>query len=148
MDITEATGNPELETLARRYAVAMDRRDEALLLGVFHPNATMQVEQPGHQTSILKGHKGIATALKAIRRWPRTFHLLAQGLYSVEGASATGEIYCTAHHFTSVQAGEGRDLVMYIRYQDRYRIDGNESWRITHRTVRVEATEDRPVLSD
>jgi hypothetical protein len=34
---------------------------------------------------------------------------------------------------------------MFIRYEDSYRVDGAVGWRIAHRTVKVDATEDRPV---
>lgn len=72
-------------------------------------------------------------------------HLLAQGLYKVYGDTAEGEVYCVAHHFDSADPGCGRDHVMYIRYEDDYRVDQPGAWRIAHRTVRILATEDRPV---
>ncbi|EUA89546.1 hypothetical protein I551_3970 [Mycobacterium ulcerans str. Harvey] len=35
--------------------------------------------------------------------------------------------------------------MMYIRYLDRYLLGGDGAWRISHRTVAIDATEDRPV---
>jgi hypothetical protein len=37
---------------------------------------------------------------------------------------------------------------MHIRYIDRYAIDDDRGWRIVHRTVCVDATEDRQVRAD
>ena len=83
--------------------------------------------------------------ISIVARWPRTAHLIGQGLYLVEGNSAVGEIYCTASHFGGDEAETGRNHVMHIRYLDRYPVDGDGLWRIAHRTVVVDATEDRPV---
>ena len=143
MDIGTASSEIELELLSRRYAAAMDRRDRAALLNVFHPDASMRVEQPGREPGMLRGHDELGRLMTIIGRWPRTLHLLAQGLYQVDGDQAAGEVYCTAHHFSSAVAGEGRDLVMHIRYLDRYRFGSDGIWRILHRTVKVEALEKR-----
>jgi hypothetical protein len=37
---------------------------------------------------------------------------------------------------------------MHIRYIDRYAADHERRWRILHRTVYVDATEDRQVRGD
>jgi hypothetical protein len=145
MDLIAASGHAELETLSRRYAAAMDHRDRAALLAVFTPDASMRVEQPGRGPGLLRGHSELRRLTVVIGRWPRTVHLLAQGLYELDGSRAIGEIYCTAHHFSSADAGLSNDHVMHIRYRDNYRLDENSRWRISHRTVTVEATEDRQV---
>ena len=144
MDISLATAHPDLETLGRRYAAAMDRRDREALLSVFHPDASMRVEQPGREPGILRGHDELGRLTSIITRWPRTIHVLGQGLYQLDGNQASGEVYCTAHHFTSSVAGEGRNQVMHIRYLDRYQLE-MDGWYILQRTVRVDATEDGPV---
>jgi ketosteroid isomerase-like protein len=145
MDISTAIPHAELEALSRRYAAAVDHRDRAALLAVFTPDATMRVERPGREPGILKGHDEIERVISIVARWPRTAHLIAQGLYVVEGESAIGEVYCTANHFGDGEAGAGRNHVMHIRYLDRYSVDSDGRWRIVHRTVAVDATEDRPV---
>jgi ketosteroid isomerase-like protein len=144
MDIRVAVPNPELETLSRRYAAAIDHRDIPALLSVFAVDATMRVEQPGQEPGNLNGHDEIKRIIKIVNRFSRTAHVLGQSLFQVDGVHAEGEVYCTAHHFSS-DAGQGRDLVMHIRYIDRYAMDHDRSWRILHRTVCVDATEDRHV---
>ncbi|MDT5349893.1 MAG: hypothetical protein QOH91_3180 [Mycobacterium sp.] len=145
MDISSAVPNTELEALSRRYAAAVDHRDRAALLAVFTPDATISVERPGREPGILTGHVGIERIITIVSRWQRTAHLIAQGLYVVEGESAVGEVYCTANHFGDSAAEAGRNQVMHIRYLDRYVLDSDGWWRIAHRTVALDATEDRPV---
>ena len=145
IEIATAGIHLELETLARRYALAMDRRDRAALLSIFETDASMRVEQPGREPVTLRGHAELARLTEAIARWPRTMHYVAHGLYHVDSEDARGEIYCCAHHFDSVQAGTGRDHVMHIVYADSYRLGADRNWSITHRVVTVEAIEDHPV---
>lgn len=142
MDISRAVSHAELEALSRRYAAAVDRRDREALLSVFTPDASMIVERPGREPGSLTGHDEIQRVIGIVARWPRTAHLIAQGLYVIEGASAVGEIYCTANHFRGGEP-DGRNHVMHIRYLDNYVLDREGRWRIAHRRVVVDATEDR-----
>jgi ketosteroid isomerase-like protein len=145
MDISSAVPHAELEALSRRYAAAVDHRDRTALVELFTPDATMRIERPGREPGNLSGHPELERIITIVARFPRTVHLIAQGLYLVDGQSAAGEVYCTAHHFSENQVGAGRDHVMYIRYLDRYSLGDDGRWRISHRTVAVDATEDRPV---
>src|SRR5690349_14604832 len=105
MELSEASSDAELEVLSRRYAAAMDHRDGAALLAVFHPDATMRVEQPGRPPAVLSGHVQLGRLTTIIARWPRTVHMLGQGLYRIDGSCAEGEVYCVAHHFDSPDPG-------------------------------------------
>lgn len=134
----------DLDALSRRYAEAMDRRDRAALLSVFDTDASMLVEQPGRKPGTLRGHAELGRLVKIVARWPRTLHVVAQGLFTVEGRSATGEVGCTAHHFDSLEEGIGADHIMPIVYKDQYRLGGGGRWYIIHRHVVVTRTEDRP----
>jgi ketosteroid isomerase-like protein len=145
MDISSAVRNPELETLSHRYAAAVDHRDRAALLEVFTPDATMRVERPGREPGTMTGHQELERIIAIVSHWPRTFHVISQSLYVVEGNSAVGEVYCTANHFNGAEMGAGRNHVMYIRYLDKYSVGSDGRWRIVHRHLVVDATEDRPV---
>lgn len=145
MDISSAVPHTELEALSRRYAAAVDRRDRAALLAVFTPDATLRVDRLGRQPAVMTGHDEIGRVIAIVSRWPRTAHLVAQGLFVVEGTSAVGEVYCTANHFGDSEPAPGRNHVMHIRYLDRYLLGDDGHWRISERTVAVDATEDRPV---
>ena len=64
----------------------------------------------------------LAKVPEAIKRYPKTFHLLGQSTYDIGDGEATGEVYCIAHHLTPDDHG-GTDYVMFIRYEDTYRTD-------------------------
>lgn len=100
------------------------------------------LSKAGREPGTLIGHDEIQRIIGIVARWPRTAHLIAQGLYVVEGESALGEIYCTANHFRGGEP-DGQNHVMHIRYLDKYSLDGGRRWRIAHRRVVVDATEDR-----
>ncbi|MBW0018150.1 MAG: nuclear transport factor 2 family protein [Mycobacterium sp.] len=145
MDISSAVPCPELEALSRRYAAAVDHRDRAALLAVFAPDATMLVERPGREPAMMTGHRELERIIAIVGRWPRTVHLLGQGLYVIKGDTATGEVYCTANHFGSSETGPGHNHVMHIRYLDHYSRNTAGRWLIEHRILVVDATEDRTV---
>ena len=125
-----------LQDLAVSYARGVDRRDRALFLSAFHPDATLIV-QSGR---VLTGHDQIGQVTELIKRYDRTFHFLGQSAYEPpdEGldpaGTARGEVYCIAYHWS-----EGKPAwVMHIRYQDIYRQD-ESGWLITSRRVVVDA---------
>jgi hypothetical protein len=140
-DPTDAESNGDLDALSRRYAAAMDQRDRNALLSVFDADASMLVKRPGREPGTMRGHAELGRLVEIIARWPRTVHVVTQGRYTIQGDVAHGEVRCTAHHFDSLD--ESRDHLMHIVYRDRYRFDHHGGWHITHRTVAVEATEDR-----
>jgi SnoaL-like domain len=64
----------------------------------------------------------------------------------VSGTTATGEVYCIAHHLRG-DAAETTDLAVYIRYLDRYRQDPGGRWLIESRQGVFLWTEERPVMA-
>ena len=133
-----------IRALVLAYAHHADRRQPELLAELFEPDATLRmVWRSGDVPSAeSRGHKQIAAAVGQLRRMAATFHLV--GNHSIEGAgdSASGEVYCEAHHLAS----DGLDFVMFIRYLDRYRRDG-DGWRFAERETFVEWTEERAPAS-
>jgi hypothetical protein len=147
--MTESTDHTReiLRSLSARYAAGVDRRDLGLFLGVFHPDASLVTYPPsaagassGHR---MQGHDEIGQVIARIAVYRRTFHHIGQGLYDVGDATATGEVYCVAHHISS-KGGPWQERTMYIRYEDEYRGGGGD-WKIASRAVRVDWTEDRTV---
>jgi hypothetical protein len=133
-----ANDEAQLRRLAVSYARGVDRRDRALFLSAFAPDATLLVPSG----RVLRGHEEIGQVTEAIRRYDRTFHFLGQSAYEPpdEGldlrGTARGEVYCIAHHWT-----EGRPKwIMYIRYQDTYKQD-DYGWLISARHVVVDSEE-------
>lgn len=141
----------ELEELSKVYASAVDRRDASAFVSIFTPDAELTVVRPTSAATaprILRGHTELGAITVSIARYAKTFHLLGQATYVLNDHDATGEIYCVAHHITPTTNGEGEDFVMYIRYADQYRRDGDARWKIARRRVQIEWTETRTVRCD
>ena len=54
----------------------------------------------------------------------------------INGDEAQGATCCSAHHIDLPGGTDARNLVMHIRYQDRYRREGGK-WLFAHRRVEV-----------
>lgn len=147
LDIAAAAPEPALTTLSYRYAAAVDRRNVAALLSVFHPEATLRAHPVGRNPMTMSSHDELPKIIKAVSYWPRTLHVVGQALHQVYGHHADGEVYCVAHHFSSDQSGVGDDYVMYIRYLDRYILDSTGRWVIAEREVVTDAVERRDVTA-
>jgi len=134
-----------LRELAVRYARGVDRRDVDTFLGVFEPDAVVVVRRPSptEPPSEIRGHDRLAGIPKLIARYARTFHFLGQSSYRDLGDEAEGEVHCIAHHL-DLSGEAATDLVMFIRYQDRYARRPDGTWRISEREVLVDWTETRP----
>lgn len=139
-----------LRRLAVGYAMAVDRRDRAGFLAVFHPGARFETRQgtpDGDQISVFEGHDQLGQIPAIIDdRYGATFHLIGNTAYEVSGTTATGEVYCIAHHLQDGLGGTA-ELAVYIRYLDRYRRDPGGGWLIESRQGIFLWTEQRPVLA-
>jgi hypothetical protein len=113
----------ELHELALRYARAIDRRDRALLLACYHPDAI------DHHGAVFRGDP-VAYAdwqPQIMAQFAVTAHYIMNTLYCVDGDDAQGELYFVAYHRTI--GPPPRDVVVGGRYLDRYQRRAGE-WRI------------------
>jgi hypothetical protein len=133
-----------LRGLSERYVQGVDRRDADTFVSVFHPDGVITVHDPGdsEEPTQIRGVERLAKIPKMLKGYSRTFHLLGQSTYEIGNGAATGEVYCVAHHLTRDHHG-GTDYVMFIRYEDSYRQDGDGAWKIGERILRVDWTETR-----
>jgi ketosteroid isomerase-like protein len=146
-----ADDRASLRDLAERYAAGVDRRDVDLFLSAFHADGCLLVFQPSESPAprgTRRGRAELADVITRISRHDRTFHLIGNSSYDVDGDHATGEIYCEAHHLDRPdgQAEGGTDHIMYIRYQDAYEKAADGSWQIAERRVLVDWTETRTIV--
>ena len=87
-----------------------------------------------------------------LRRYDRTFHLVSNPQYEVEGDRARGQVSCIAHHIVPAEGSEAggpvtpTDLVWHIRYIDDYRHEEGV-WRFTRRELHLQWVEVRPVAA-
>jgi hypothetical protein len=148
MDPSEMSDRLDLQELAFAYAAALDERDGEAFAGLFTPNAHLGVYDPDSEKPLLgyDGHDEIRQAIALLDPYDETLHVMTNHRVALDGENATGTVYCLAHHI-SVRDGTRCNLVMTIRYYDRYRrVDG--AWRFAHRKIVRFWNELRPVLDE
>jgi hypothetical protein len=125
----------ELSRLAGRYASAVDRRDTQRYVSVFHADGALVMRDPAdpdREIGRRVGHAQLAEVIGVIAaKFHRTFHLLGNAVYDIDGDTATGEVYCLAHHLL-IEGERATTDARYIRYQDWYERRGG-TWRIAER---------------
>lgn len=135
----ELADRVELRALVEAYAVAADRRDSDAFAALFTEDATLATyDASGSQRSRYTGRSEIASIPDRLRTYDLTVHIVSTVDLHVDGADATGEAYCDAHHVRGTD-----DRLLVIRYVDRYCRD--DRWRFASREVRVLWTETRTI---
>jgi hypothetical protein len=137
-DLARALDELAIKELSHRYAMALDRDDREEWAGLFSDDVAFE-----SGTSV----RGLADVLRIPReqlaRYKKTLHSVTTQKISLAGDTATGEVYCVAHHIYEDFHQNGRlpfDLShnFLIRYEDEYvRIDGR--WLFSRRRVVTEA---------
>jgi ketosteroid isomerase-like protein len=136
----------ELHELVERYAQAVDRADGVAVGELFTEDgvlATWMDPATKASTGESKGRAAIAKVVNGLSRYVATHHTISSHSSTMEGAHATGETLCTAHHVTDEQ-GDKEDRVLYIRYLDTFaRTSG--PWLFSRREVHVQWASTLPV---
>lgn len=135
-----------LHELSDRYARAVDRRDVESFVELFTDAAELSVHHPVEAAApsrVRRGRGELAEIPRLIGRYRKTFHFVGNALYEIGDDSATGEVYCVAHHL--IDEPEALTAhVMLIRYLDNYQRCDDGRWRISRRRVLVDWTEAHP----
>ena len=128
-----------IRALCERYAQAVDAGDRDAFLSVFAPDGHLMSNYGGSDTHFT-GHDELAQVVVGAKDLARTtMHFIGNHLAEIEGDAAKGVTYCIANHLIE----EGSNLVMMVRYVDRYRRDSDGGWLIADRRVEIEWTETR-----
>jgi ketosteroid isomerase-like protein len=136
----------ELHELVEQYAQAVDRADGAAVAALFAEDGVLALwmdPRSDKQTGERAGRAQIAKVGESLRRYVATHHTISSHSSAVDGAQASGETLCTAHHVEESDGGR-RDRVHYIRYVDSF-ARTSEGWRFTRREVRVQWQSTLPV---
>ncbi|HEY5096532.1 MAG TPA: nuclear transport factor 2 family protein [Acidimicrobiales bacterium] len=146
-----------LRSLSTAYAAAADARDGEGLASLFVDDGALVVPSlPSDLRPVVarRGHDALVQVAEMLRRFDRTFHLVTNHRFAVEGDAASGEVQCVAHHVSltgdrpggdSASAGPaGTDTVWFIRYRDRYRRSA-AGWRFERRELHLQWVEEHPV---
>jgi hypothetical protein len=131
-----------LRQLVDRYADAVDRRDESALVALFTIEGTLRVQADDGPVENEWSGADLSRSLEPLRPYRRTFHHIGGAVFDATPDGASGRVQCLAHHYQRTDSGPV-DLVMVIRYHDRYdRREGR--WLIAERRVAIEWTELHP----
>lgn len=115
--------------LVLRFARGLDRRDEAVLLDVFHPDGT---DDHGYFQG--SGLEFVAWVLPLLATMERTQHCVSNILVDVNGDDAISEAYFVATHDLVAADGTESRMTAAGRYLDHFRKHAGE-WKIFHRTA-------------
>lgn len=148
-----------LRELSLAYAAAADARDGEALAALFVEGGALVVPRyPVDLRPVVtrSGPDALAQVAEMLGRYDRTFHIVADGRFVVEGDHASGEVQCVAHHVTAAEEAEedsagsgppvcaGNDMVWFIRYRDQYRRTAS-GWRFVRRELHLQWVEEHPV---
>jgi uncharacterized protein (TIGR02246 family) len=136
----------ELHELVERYAQAVDRADGTAVAELFTEDgvlATWMDPETGESTGENAGREAIAKAVNGLSRYVATHHTISSHSSTVDGAQATGETLCTAHHVTEERSVR-KDRVLYIRYLDKF-VRTSGPWLFSRREVHVQWASTLPV---
>ncbi len=118
-----------------RYCRGVDRRDEALLREVYWPDA---YDHHGAYEGDLEGFIAFVND-EVHARFRCTMHKLGNSLIELDGDTAHCETYAIGHHVRAENGLDIDDLVIGIRYVDRFeRRTEDGEWRLARRNVRYE----------
>ncbi|HUD28769.1 MAG TPA: nuclear transport factor 2 family protein [Novosphingobium sp.] len=132
MSIDRVAAVQAIANVLARHSRGVDRADEGLLAGCYHPDATVDYR---FYAGPAKDFAAILTG--AQKAAPVTLHRTAQMWIAVEGERAASESYVMAYASSAGEgAGEGGPATQHLicgRYLDRHERRGGE-WRLSHRT--------------
>jgi hypothetical protein len=131
-----------LRRLVDRYADAVDGRDSEVLRHLFTTTGVLRVQADGGPVENEWSGAGVVQSLDVLAGFDRTFHHVGGCVFDDDGEAVTGRVHCLGHHYE--RTGNGPvDLVMMIRYHDRYERQ-SDGWRIAERRVAIQWTELHP----
>ncbi len=131
-----------LRHLVDAYADAVDRLDEKTFSSLFTPDGVLRVQADDAAIENEWSGPGLAGSFEPLRPYHRTFHHVGGATFETSPEGANGRVHCLAHHYQRTANGPV-DLVMMIRYHDRYS-KTTDTWLIAERRVAIEWTELHP----
>jgi ketosteroid isomerase-like protein len=142
----EAADRLAIRELVDAYAHCADRRDAAGQMALFTENARfvvfMNSRDPAPSQEI-SGREDLAPVFENLNSYETTTHFNGQSTIVLNGARASGESYCLAHH-VSLANGKRSLMAASIRYLDSF-AKTNGRWLFSERKLMVDWIETRPL---
>lgn len=143
----DAADRLSIRELIDAYAHCADRRDAKGQMALFAEDARFLVFMDAtatEPTQELHGRHSLAPVFDNLNSYQATTHFNGQSTVSLDGARATGESYCLAHHVSAGEAGQRTIMVASIRYLDEFAKGADGEWLFAERRLMVDWTETRP----
>jgi hypothetical protein len=146
----ELTDRIAIVELINNYSRFADRREPQKQANLFIDNATIEIyhSEPRNNKpdTILHGKKEFIAGFETLKNYEVTMHFNGQSTIHITGDSATGEVYCLAHHLWT-ENGKRMLMVMGIRYYDIY-VRRNNEWLFAKRKLIFDWIDKRPSTSE
>jgi hypothetical protein len=141
----EAADRLAIRELIDSYAHFADRRQPERQAALYTEDGRTLVysdSAASEPSQILTGRAEHVEGFRTLSQYAATMHFNGQSLITLEGAVASGETYCIAHHLLANDAGRTL-LVLFIRYEDTFaKRDG--VWRFAERKLLIDWSDSRP----
>jgi hypothetical protein len=113
----------------------------ALFIPDTHFVVYMNAKEP-KPSQDLHSREALAPVFAELNRYDATTHFVGQSTISMlNGARATGETYCLAHHVTA-DGGQRRLMIASLRYLDTF-VKMGGAWLFAERLLYVDWLEER-----
>ena len=144
----EAADRLAIRELIDAYAHCADRRDCEGQMALFTEDARFLVfmdAKAATPNQTITRRADLRPVFEDLRQYEATTHFNGQSTVALNGAAATGESYCLAHH---VKAEDGRRSLMVasIRYLDTFAKQAGR-WLFSERRLMVDWIETRPLTA-
>jgi ketosteroid isomerase-like protein len=140
----EAADRLAIRELVDAYARCADRRDAEGQKALFTEDTHFLVYMNGvgsEATEDLHGRQQLTPVFAALKQYEVTMHFNGQSTATLDGAQATGETYCIAHHVFSAD-GKRKIMLAYLRYLDSFVKQGGR-WLFAERNLYLEFSDTR-----
>jgi hypothetical protein len=140
----EAADRLAIRELVDAYARCADRREAEAQKALFTEDTHFVVYMSGagtEPTEDLHGREQLTPVFDALKQYEVTMHFNGQSTVAIDGARATGESYCIAHHVFSAD-GERKIMLAFLRYLDSFVKQGS-AWLFAERNLYLEFSDTR-----
>jgi hypothetical protein len=146
ISVQQMADRQAIQDLINAYSHDADRRRSQEQADLFTDNAIVEIyhAEPGNNKpdTVLRGHKELLAGFLTLKKYDVTMHFNGQSTIHITGDSASGEVYCLAHHLW-VENGKRMLMVMGIRYYDKY-VRRNDHWLFAERKLIFDWVDKRP----
>jgi ketosteroid isomerase-like protein len=142
----ESNDRLAIRELVDAYAHCADRRDAEGQMALFTEDTRFLVfmdAKAAAPNQTITRRADLRPVFEDLRQYEATTHFNGQSTVSIDGAAATGESYCLAHH-VRVQDGQRSLMVASIRYLDSF-VKTAGRWLFSERRLMVDWIETRPL---